>query len=203
MEDDMRSLKSWYATATLGLVAPVLAVCDDALTMPRALVVAEASAARGTASRSVAVSGRAVHFFTTAVVHSREETDGGMVQRSTEIIHLTGDLSGYILYHPTSTFDFAAQTMVNTGTQFFSGTIAGSEPVVLHDDTFRFEVDLATGETLGRVHLSRSHDAPRRVAWYECTLVIVGTGLTAAGDGTAEYDGECIHRGDPGQGMPG
>ena len=46
-----------------------------------------------------------------------------------------------------------AGTLVNTGDQVYSGTIAGSAPVMIHDDQFRFEVNLATGEESGRVYL--------------------------------------------------
>jgi hypothetical protein len=121
-----------------------------------------------------------------------------MIQRSTDITELTGDLSGYILYHPTSVFDYGAGTLVNTGTQLFSGSIAGSAPVLLHDDTFRFESDLATGATTGEVFLGRSNDAPTRGGWYECTLDVVGTGLTPEGDGMVDYSGECTPRGNAG-----
>ena len=100
-----------------------------------------------------------------------------------------------ILFHPTSVFDFVDGTLVNTGTQFFAGTVAGSGPVILHDDQFRFAVDLGTGETRGTVHLSRSKDAPHAGGWFECDLVVIGTGTTAEGDITSEYSGECVRRG--------
>lgn len=144
-----------------------------------------------------AVTGKAVHYFSTAIIHSKEPTDAGMIQRSTDITRLGGDLNGYVLYHPTSTFDYEADVLVNTGTQFFSGTIAGSEPVILHDNSFRFVVDLATGESTGEVHLSRSTDAPHKGTWYACDLVVVGTGMTPAGDATADYSGLCHRRGRP------
>jgi hypothetical protein len=38
-----------------------------------------------------------------------------MIQRSTETVELKGDLTGRILYHVTSTFDFANDSLVNTG----------------------------------------------------------------------------------------
>ena len=138
-----------------------------------------------------AVEGEGVHYFSTAVVHSREPTGTGFVQRSTEIIRLTGDLDGFILYHPTTTVDTEAGTLVNTGTQIFSGTVLGSGPLVLHDDRFRFAVDLATGATTGSAYLGRSLDAPHRGAWAECELDIVGTGQTPEGDGLARYSGTC------------
>jgi hypothetical protein len=164
-------------------------VSDSASTLPDA---PEASA------QPFAVSGSGVHYFTTAIIHSQEPTDHGMIQRSTDIIELTGDLSGYILYHPTSVFDNEAGTLVNTGTQLFSGTIAGSAPMILHDDAFRFDVDLATGATTGEVYLGRSNDAPTRGGWYECTLDVVGTGLTPEGNGMVDYSGECTPRGNAG-----
>jgi hypothetical protein len=194
-------MKARHAALFLLLVGPTLAMCDAAPTALRSdrstpgsdpLVMASIGSA---ASRTISVSGSAVHYLTTAAIHSQQPTAVGMIQRSTEIIRLTGDLDGYILYHPTSTFDFANGTLVNTGTQLFSGTIAGSEPVVLHDDDFRFEVDLATGATLGSVRLARSNDAPHKGTWYECDLTVVGTGQTPEGDVLADYDGICLHRG--------
>ena len=140
-----------------------------------------------------AVSGTGVHYFTTAVIHGQEPTATGFVQRSSDVIQLDGDLRGYILYHPTSTFDFADSTLVNTGRQVFSGTVGDSDPVVLHDDTFRFESDLATGATTGEVHLRRSSDAPGG-AWFECDLDVVGTGLSPEGDGLVDYTGTCTAR---------
>lgn len=155
-------------------------------------VVHQADAA---ATQTVHVEGTGVHYFATAIVHAQDPTDTGIVQRSSDIVELDGDLTGYLLYHATSTFDLDEGTLVNTGTQCFSGTIHGSEPVILHDDRFRFEVDLATGATVGQVHLGRSKDAPHPGHWYECHLQVIGTGLTPAGDGTVDYSGECTSRG--------
>lgn len=188
-------MKALHAVPILLLAVPAITVCTSAPSSVEAGETAEASAAPAARWEAIQVAGSAVHYFTTAIIHSQEPTDTGMIQRSTEIIELSGDLSGYILYHPTSIFDFAEGRLVNTGSQLFSGTVAGSEPVVLHDDRFRFEVDLATGETMGTVHLSRSSDAPHRGGWYECDLTVVGTGMTAEGDGLAEYTGECRGRG--------
>lgn len=190
-------------TSPLGAALTLLAVllfvgCDSnplGEASPASVDLADASEAR---ARPFAVSGSAVHFLSTAVVHSQEPTANGMVQRSTDVIELRGDLSGYVLYHPTSVFDFEAGTLVNTGTQIFSGTVAGSAPVILHDDTFRFEVDLATGATTGVVYLGRSKDAPLKGTWYECTLDVVGTGVTPEGDNLSDYTGECTLRGSAG-----
>ena len=147
----------------------------------------------------IAVSGTGVHYFTTAIVHSQEPMETGMIQRSSDIIKLSGDIEGYVLYHPTSVFDFANGTLVNTGAQMFSGTIKGSAPVLLHDDTFRFDVNLETGATTGEVHFRRSKDAPHQDSWFECDLAIVGTGLTPEGDANVEYTGMCTPRGKVGR----
>lgn len=150
------------------------------------------SGSRGATRVSVQpVAGAGVHHFSTAIVHAQEPTANGMIQRSTDIVTLSGDLRGHMLYHPTSTFDHVAGTLVNTGVQFFSGSVLGSPPVILHDDRFRFEVDLGTGATTGLVLLGRSHDAPHADHWYECRLDVMGTGLTPAGDATFTYEGEC------------
>ena len=134
------------------------------------------------------VSGSGVHFLTTVVVHSETLTASGLIQRrSTETVDLTGDLTGRILYHPTSVIDFSTLTLVNTGHQVFSGTVLGSEPVMLHDDTFRFDVDLRTGTGTGTVHLADRLDGPK----VRCDLTVVSTGMTADRNVAAEYTGEC------------
>ena len=137
------------------------------------------------------VSGTGIHYFSTAIVHAQSPTEGGMLQWSSDIVTLDGDLTGHLLYHPTSTFDFDEGTLVNTGIQLFSGTVLGSEPMILHDDRFRFEVDLETGETTGAVYLGRSRDAPPAAPWFACDLVIAGTGLTPDGDASFAYEGSC------------
>ena len=140
----------------------------------------------------VSVAGNGVHYFTTAIVHSAEPTDTGMVQRSTETVELSGDLDGRVLYQPVSVFDFLAGTLVNTGRQVFSGTVLGSEPVLLYDDEFRFDVDLNTGATVGTVFLDQRIAGPR----IQCSLTINGTGLTAEGNSAVAYTGICkIKRG--------
>jgi hypothetical protein len=194
----MRTMMAWQGAAILMLSGTALAACDPAPTVPeRGGAAASAVSTSLAGPPTVSVSGSAVHFFSTAVIHSQEPTETGMIQRSTDIVRLEGDLDGYLVFHVTSRFDFASNTLVNTGTQLFSGTIAGSDPVLLHDDRFRFEVDLSTGETLGSVHLGRSNDAPNKRAWYECDLVVVGTGMTPEGDGLVDYSGECVRRGQP------
>ncbi len=140
-------------------------------------------------TRSVAGSG--VHFFTTAIIHSQERTEFGMIQRSTETVDLTGDLIGRVLYRPTSIFDFVKSTLVNTGHQVFSGTILGSAPVMLHDDEFRFEVNLNTGAGFGEVHLAHRLAGPK----VRCDLRIVLTGAkTLEGNAIADYSGTCTFK---------
>jgi hypothetical protein len=138
------------------------------------------------------VSGTAVHFFTTALIHSQKSTAVGMIQRSTDIIELSGDLQGRVLYHPTSVFDFVQGTLVNTGNQVFSGTVLGSAPVMLHDDEFRFVVDLKTGNTeSGEVHLSDRIAGPK----IRCDLFVVGSGTkTPEGNAIVDYSGTCTFR---------
>jgi hypothetical protein len=141
---------------------------------------------------SRSVSGTAVHYFTTAIIHSQTPTATGMIQRSTDIIELTGDLHGRVLYHPTSVFDFVKGTLVNTGHQVFSGTVLGSAPVLLHDDEFRFEVDLNTGGLeSGEVHLSDRIAGPK----IRCDLVAVGAGAkTPEGNSIVDYRGACTFK---------
>ena len=139
------------------------------------------------------VSGTAVHHFTTAIIHSETPTATGKVQRSTDIIDLSGDLKGRVLYHPTTVIDTVKARLVNTGSQVFSGTVLGSEPVLLYDDRFRFEVDLKTGGVeSGEVHLSNNLAGPH----VRCDLVVVGAGAkTAEGDGIVQYRGTCTFKG--------
>ena len=158
------------------------------------LLLASSAGAFGQGQDPFAVSGNGTHYFSKAVVHSEEPTAEGKIQRSSDTIELTGDLKGQVLYHVTSRFDYARGRLVNTGSQVFSGTVAGSEPVLLFDDEFRFEVDLNTGATTGEVHFRRSKDVGA-VEWYECDLQIVGTGMTESGDATVAYTGTCVRRG--------
>ena len=133
------------------------------------------------------VAGSGVHYFTTALVHSSQPTATGMIQRSTETVDLSGDVSGRLLYQPISVFDFTAGTLVNTGHQVFSGMVLGVGPVMLHDDSFRFDVDLNTGATTGEVHLEATI-AGRKA---RCDLQVVGTGMTSEGNATFNYSGAC------------
>ena len=137
--------------------------------------------------RWILVAGTGIHYFSTAKIHSKEETATGFVQRSTDIIELDGDLQGTVIYHPVSVFDLAAGTLVNTGHQVFSGTVLGSAPVMIHDDEFRFDVNLHTGETTGKVYLSDPMAGPK----IRCELDAVGTGMTPEGDALVAYTGRC------------
>jgi hypothetical protein len=81
---------------------------------------------------------------------------------------------------------------VNTGDQVYSGTVAGSGPVMIHDDQFRFDVNLATGDEAGQVFLFHHLAGPK----VRCTLNAGGTGLNADGNPTFTYTGACTFRGE-------
>ena len=72
---------------------------------------------RGTTTVKVAGSG--FDDLKNAIVHSQKPTPTGMIQQSTEIVELYGDLRGRVLYHVTSVFDFVNGTLVNTGDQVY------------------------------------------------------------------------------------
>ena len=140
--------------------------------------------------RTVHVTGSGIDELGGAIVHSKQPTPTGVIQRSTETIELTGDLHGRVLYHVTSVFDFKAGTLVNTGDQVFSGTVAGSEPVLLHDSKFQFDVNLNSGEDTGSVYLLDHIAGPR----IQCVLKVSGSGKNQDGNPTFTYSGECIFR---------
>ena len=137
--------------------------------------------------RSVQVAGSGTDLLNGAIIHSKKDTPTGMIQKSTETVELKGDLIGRVLYHVTSTFDTANNTLVNTGDQVFSGSIAGSEPVMIHDGRFSFHANLKTGAENGSVYLF-DHIAGPRV---QCTLHVVGTGKDADANPTFNYTGRC------------
>jgi hypothetical protein len=143
-------------------------------------------------TRTVKVSGSGFDDLKNAIVHWERPTATGKIQQSTEIVELYGDLRGRVLYHVTSVFDFVAGTLVNTGEQVYSGTVAGSAPVMIHDDQFRFEVNLITGKETGQVFLFNHIAGPK----VRCTLEGVGTGLNPDGNPTFTYTGECTFRGE-------
>lgn len=141
--------------------------------------------------KTVQVAGSGFDALNTALIHSKVMTPTGMIQKSTETVELTGDLKGKVLYHVTSVFDFVKGTLVNTGDQVFSGSVAGSEPALIHDDQFRFEINLNTGEEHGDVYLVDNIAGPK----VRCTLHVVGTGVNGDGNPTFDYTGECTFRG--------
>lgn len=157
-------------------------------------ILTSATVAQG-GPRMISVSGSGVDLASDAIVHSEEGTPTGVIKRLTEIVRLTGDINGYVLYQATQEFDFVGNTLVVTGENVFSGTVAGSDPLILRSDESRFEVNLATGEETGNVHLTRSNDAPHKGSWYECDLSVVGTGATSEGNPTFDYSGVCTPRG--------
>ncbi len=152
--------------------------------------VAFAGEGSGSKLRSVQVAGTGTDLLNGAIVHSKRETPTGVIQKSTETVELKGDLIGRVLYDVTSTFDSANDTLVNTGDQVFSGTIAGSEPVMIHDGRFSFHANLKTGADTGSVYLV-DHIAGPRV---QCTLHVVGTGKDADAIPTFDYTGQCDFR---------
>jgi hypothetical protein len=158
-------------------------------------VLTSSAAIADSGQEAVSVSGSGVDIASEAIVHSEESTPTGMVRTLTEIVELTGDLHGKVLYQARQEFDSVAKTLVETGANVLSGTIAGSDPVILRSYESRFDVDLATGEGTGHVHLTRSNDAPDTGPWYECDLVVVGTGQTPEGNPTFDYSGRCTRRG--------
>lgn len=143
------------------------------------------------ATRTVKVAGTGFDDLKNAIVHWEKPTATGSIQQSTQTVELYGDLRGRVLYHVTSVFDFVSGTLVNTGDQVYSGTITGSAPVMIHDDQFRFEVNLITGTEVGQVFLFNHIVGPK----VRCFLEGVGTGLNADGNPTFTYTGECTFRG--------
>jgi hypothetical protein len=133
------------------------------------------------------VSGTGIHYFDNSMLHAEEEIPRGVRKYVTETVELFGDLNGRVLYQPVSSFYLDEGKLVNRGNQVFSGTVLGVGPVMLHDDAFRFEVDLETGATSGRVFLMNRIAGPM----VRCRLDIVGTGMTPEGNGLAEYTGQC------------
>jgi hypothetical protein len=140
------------------------------------------------ANRAVRVSGSGIDMANGVIVHSKTPTATGSVEYSTETVELSGDLHGRVLCLVTTVVDSARGTLVNTGQQVYSGTIAGSQPVMLHDSRFRFEVKLATGAAHGSVYLV-DHIAGPKVT---CTLQVVDTGKNPDGNPTFNYTGDCV-----------
>jgi hypothetical protein len=142
------------------------------------------------------VSGTAIHYFDSVpgrnvITHAVTPTESGLKQRTTDTIDLFGDLEGRVLYQPRTVIDFSECSLVNTGNQVFSGTVLGEGPVLVHDDLFRFDVNICTGETVGKAFLINRIDGPK----VDCVIDIVGTGFSEEGNGLAEYTGRCRIRG--------
>jgi hypothetical protein len=135
----------------------------------------------------VRVAGHGVDWESTAVVHSETQTAAGLVRVSTATVQLEGDLHGWVLYQVTTHIDSIRGTLVNTGQQVYSGTILGSEPVLIRDDRFRFDVDTLKGAEHGTVYLVHRLAGPP----VQCTLSVVGTGKSPDGNPTFSYTGEC------------
>jgi hypothetical protein len=178
---------SMHRRALLALF-PLLASCMMTGDLHAQPPTGESAAAFHQRYQWMPVSGVGTHYFSTAIVHSVEPTATGFIQRSTETVELEGDLVGRVLYHPVSEFDFQAGTLINTGSQVFSGTVLGSAPVLLHDDEFRVEVDLNQGTTSGQMFLTDHLEGPK----VRCLLEIFGSGVqTPEGDAVVDYSGEC------------
>jgi hypothetical protein len=163
------------------------------ITFPLQIVVAAALLLpAGAHDRTVPVSGGGFDSLNTAIVHEKHDTPTGSMQKSTETVELNGDLIGRVLYQVTTVIDTAHGTLVNTGDSVFSGTIAGSAPVLILDDRSRFDVNLVTGQERGQVTLAHALAGPK----VRCTLDVVGTGLNADGNPTFTYTGQCTFRGE-------
>jgi hypothetical protein len=174
------SASSWVGVIVIGtaLGAGTAQLC----TAP-----ARATGATLPSARTVKVLGSGVDLRAGVILHSESKTPTGVIQKSTEVVELNGDLHGKVLYQVTTVVDSSKGTLINTGDQVYSGTIAGSEPVMIHDNRFRFEVNLATGAEHGSVYLLNRIAGPE----VRCTLDVVGTGKDADGNSTFDYRGEC------------
>ncbi len=133
------------------------------------------------------VSGTGIHHFDTSLLWKEIPSPRGVVQYTTDTVELFGDVEGRILYQPVTRILLDTNTLINRGNQVFSGTVLGVGPVMLHDDQFRFEVDLVTGATTGKVWLTNRIAGPL----VRCQLDIVGTGMTPEGNALVDYTGKC------------
>ena len=142
----------------------------------------------GAPQRSLHVAGHGVDRADGALVHSEQKTSNGLIRSSTEIVELEGDLHGRVLYQVTTRIDSASGTLRSTGRQVYSGTVAGSEPVMLYDDRFVFEANLATGADHGQVYLVRHLAGPA----VRCVLEVTGTGKDGRDNPLFTYSGDCV-----------
>ncbi|MGH9421966.1 MAG: hypothetical protein ACRD3J_18460 [Thermoanaerobaculia bacterium] len=152
-----------------------------------AIVLAATGATGGRATSTIKVAGSGMDHLTTALIHTKKETQTGSVQQSTEIVDLTGDLQGRVLYQVTTVIDSIHGTLVNTGESVYSGTIAGSAPVMIHDHKARFDMNLRTGKDTGHVYLFDHISGPK----IKCALDVIGTGMSAEGNPIFTYTGQC------------
>ena len=143
--------------------------------------------AQAPAPRTVRVSGHGTDRADSALVHAEEQTAQGTLRISTQIVELEGDLRGRVLYQVTTRIDSARHMLTNTGRQVYSGTVAGSAPVMLYDDRFRFEDDLAAGTGHGAVYLTRHLGGPA----VSCLLTVNDSGRDAHGNPQFTYTGNC------------
>jgi hypothetical protein len=137
--------------------------------------------------RTVQVQGSGVDRADSAVVHAEQQDASGLTRTATEIVELEGDLHGRVLYQVTTRVDAARHQLTNTGRQVYSGTVAGSGPVLLYDDQFVFRVDLTTGAEQGAVYLVHHLGGPA----VRCELAVRGNGHDDAGNPTFTYNGQC------------
>jgi hypothetical protein len=117
----------------------------------------------------VKVAGSGFDDLKNAIVHCEKPTPTGKIQQIVQTVELYGDLRGRVLYHVTSVFDFVNGTLVNTRDQVYSGKVAGSAPGLIHDDQFRFEVNLVRGRRSAMCFSSitspgRRSDAPSKAS---------------------------------------
>jgi hypothetical protein len=171
-----------------GLNRPQGAVLGAGAIAVIALIVALARGAQPQGTpRTVHVSGSGVDRADGAIVHSEQQGASGLVRTATEIVELEGDLHGRVLYQVTTRIDAERHKLTNTGRQVYSGTVAGSGPVLLYDDQFVFNVDLTTGAEHGAVYLVHQLGGPA----VRCELAVQGGGRDAGGNPAFTYSGEC------------
>ncbi|MGC2634174.1 MAG: hypothetical protein WA215_08180 [Candidatus Cybelea sp.] len=152
---------------------------------------ASGSASGPPAQGTIHVKGTGIDLLNGAIIHSKKTTPTGEIRKSTEIVELRGDLDGTVLYGVTTVINTKQGTLTNSGDQVFSGTIAGSEPVMIRDSKFSFSVNLRTGAEHGSVYLT-DHIAGPQV---RCQLQVTGTGKSADGNPTFKYAGTCAFEG--------
>ena len=135
------------------------------------------------------VSGTAIHYASTSWVHPNtfQATETGFTLVSTDFVEIFGDIQGRAVSQLFTTYNEVEGTIVNTGHQVFSGTVFGSDPVMLYDDDFRFEIDLVAGETTGDIYLIDQISGPK----VRCIFSMQSTGQDADLNNLSEYFGQC------------